>query len=426
MRVAIAGAGFAGLRTAMLLERAGIEAVVFEARDRLGGRCETVTEEDGTVYEAGGEWIDADHARVLGLLHEFGQEPVSRPEWPRRLRHRNRECTEATIWQDALEDDLRVESAAREMCRDLRIPIWQNGSAHDLDSRNLGDFLREHTQSERGLWWVNAKYRSDEGDDPDQIGLLGWLGGFMHYLDREGDELSAHRFPGGASALCERMAGTLRGEVRLGRILRRVTQDEDGVTLRFEDRAPERFDRVVLTLPPRPLENVVFEPPLGSAKRCAIEACGMSRAIKIALRYERAWWTEGGWGGSMQTDGPVQQSWDGSLGEGAVLNLYICGQEALDWLARQDPVRDAAFELAAIYPQSSPLFRNGRVHDWIRDPYAQGAFSHLAPGYVVDHMAHIALPEGRVYFAGEHTANWVGFIEGALESAERVVGEIVR
>ena len=85
MKVAIIGAGFSGLRAAMLLEQQGVSVTVFEARERLGGRCHTVVGEDGSVYEGGGEWIDADHARVLGLLREFGQEPVSRPEWPRRL-----------------------------------------------------------------------------------------------------------------------------------------------------------------------------------------------------------------------------------------------------------------------------------------------------------------------------------------------------
>ena len=33
--------------------------------------------------------------------------------------------------------------------------------------------------------------------------------------------------------------------------------------------------------------------------------------------------------------------------------------------------------------------------------------------------------EGRVYFAGEHTSLWIAWMNGALESAERVVAEIL-
>jgi monoamine oxidase len=34
-------------------------------------------------------------------------------------------------------------------------------------------------------------------------------------------------------------------------------------------------------------------------------------------------------------------------------------------------------------------------------------------------------PEGRVHFAGEHTSLWIAYMNGALESAERVVQEIL-
>ena len=33
--------------------------------------------------------------------------------------------------------------------------------------------------------------------------------------------------------------------------------------------------------------------------------------------------------------------------------------------------------------------------------------------------------EGRVHFAGEHTSLWIAWMNGALESAERVVAEIL-
>jgi monoamine oxidase len=422
--VGIVGLGAAGVRAAMMLERAGADVRLFEARGRVGGRLYTADEGGGCVFEAGGEWIDGDHHRCIGLLKELGIEPSTPADWPQKLVFRGKECTEATIWTDALEDDLRVEAAAREMCRNLRLPPWDNGNAADLDPRTLGDFLREHTQSERGLWWVNAKYRSDEGDDPDRIGLLGWLSGYLHYLDRDGDVMSAYRFPGGASRVLEQVLARLRAEPQFNRILTRVRQDATGVTLVFED-GEERVDRVVLTLPPPALERIVFEPALSVPKRCAVEACRMSRAIKIAWEFDRPWWHEVGWGGSMLCDTPLQQTWEGSVGEAPVLNAYICGEEAVRWTQLGDPVRAGIYELSRIFPMASASFRRGWITDWLTDPYARGAFSHLAPGYVLEHMPSIARPEGRVHFAGEHTAMWTGFIEGALESGERVAGEVI-
>ena len=425
MTIGVVGLGAAGLRVAMLLERKGVDVQLFEARGRPGGRLHCVDEGGGAIYEAGGEWIDADHHRVLSLLREFDMEPTTPGEWPKKLIYRGKECTEATIWNDALEDDLRVEAAAREFCRELNSPPWSNTHAADLDERRLSDFIREHTQSERGLWWVNSKYRSDEGDDLDNVGLLGWLCGFLHYLDRDGDVMSAYRIPGGSRQLCERILGTLHAEPHFQKVLRRVRQDSSGVKLIFED-GEVQVDHVILTLPPTALERVVFEPALSPQRRCAVEACRMSRAIKICWEFDHAWWHDLGWGGSMMCDGPLQQTWDGSIGEAPILTAYICGEESTRWLELGDPVRAGMYELSVLFPEASKHFVRGWAHNWLTDPYSPGAFSHLAPGYVLEHMEHISPPEGRIHFAGEHTALWSGFIEGALESAERVVEEFTK
>ncbi len=422
MTVGIVGLGAAGLRAAMLFEQLGVDVQLFEARGRPGGRLHCVDEGGGTLYEAGGEWIDADHFRVLNLLNEFGMVPTTPSEWPKKLIFKGKECTEATIWNDALEDDLRVEAAARELCRQLTEPPWKNTQSRELDSHRLGDFVREHTQSERGLWYVNSKFRSDEGDDLEQVGLLGWLCGYLHYLDRDGDVMSAYRIPGGSRHLCEKILGSLKATPNFQKVLRRVHQDAYGVKLIFED-GEAQVDHLVLTMPPSALERVVFEPALSPKKRCSLEACEMSRAIKICWEFDHAWWHDLGWGGSMLCDGPLQQTWDGSLGEAPVLTAYICGEEAVRWMSLGDPVRAGLYELGKIFPIASQHFKRGWVHNWLTDPFSPGAFSHLAPGYVLEHMEHIAPPEGRIHFAGEHTALWSGFIEGALESAERVISE---
>ena len=67
MKVAVIGLGAAGLRAAMLLERAGATVSLFEARKRIGGRIHTIRK-GKTVYDAGGEWLDADHYRTIGKI----------------------------------------------------------------------------------------------------------------------------------------------------------------------------------------------------------------------------------------------------------------------------------------------------------------------------------------------------------------------
>jgi monoamine oxidase len=262
------------------------------------------------------------------------------------------------------------------------------------------------------------------GDDLSRIGLLGWLAGYAHYLDRDGDVMSAYRLPGGSRKIAETIISGLRGSINFGTELQRVTQNGDGVLLQFEN-GISQVDKVILTLPPACLEQVVFEPALGVDKRCAIEACQMSRACKIVWQFDKAWWKDIEWGGSMLCDGPLQQTWESSMGEAPLLSAYICGEESVKWGQLGDPVNAGLYELNQIFPDAKAHFQRGWFHEWNRDRYSLGAFSHVAPGYVLEHMKYIAPHAGRLFFAGEHTSTWIGFLEGALESAERVVREIV-
>lgn len=271
MRIGVVGLGLAGLRTAMLIERAGAEALLFEAREQAGGRLRAAPENGAPLYEAGGEWIDADHHRMLALLKEFR---------------------------------------------------------------------------------LTAKYRGDEGDDLDRIGLLGWLAGFQLYAGREGGEMCAWRLPVSSRELCSRMLSTLNAVPSFGSPLGGVRQERGGVTLFFSDGAVE-VDRVVLTLPPRRLERVWFDPPLKPEQFMAIRACRMGRAVKIVWQFDRHWWRDEGWSGSLLSDGPLQHVWEASIREAPILCAFVCGSDAVRWRRMEDPVRAGLEALSRLCPAAA-------------------------------------------------------------------------
>ena len=61
MRVIVVGAGFAGLAAADALASAGVDVLVFEARDRVGGRVWSRELPTGGVVEMGAEFILPDN-----------------------------------------------------------------------------------------------------------------------------------------------------------------------------------------------------------------------------------------------------------------------------------------------------------------------------------------------------------------------------
>src|SRR5919202_1343128 len=72
MRVCVVGAGFAGLAAAAALADGGLEPVVLEARDRVGGRVLSRRLENGAVVELGAEFVEHDHATLLATAARLG------------------------------------------------------------------------------------------------------------------------------------------------------------------------------------------------------------------------------------------------------------------------------------------------------------------------------------------------------------------
>jgi hypothetical protein len=68
-------------------------------------------------------------------------------------------------------------------------------------------------------------------------------------------------------------------------------------------------------------------------------------------------------------------------------------------------------------------YERGFVKVWDRDPWTRGAVAYLLPGHVSSLEPHIARPEGRIYFAGEHASSLRGWMQGALESGRRAATE---
>ena len=63
---------------------------------------------------------------------------------------------------------------------------------------------------------------------------------------------------------------------------------------------------------------------------------------------------------------------------------------------------------------------------WDDDEFTRGDYCWYKVGQTAEIMRSVALPEGRVHFAGDHTSAMPGWMNGALGSGKRAALEIQR
>jgi monoamine oxidase len=153
-----------------------------------------------------------------------------------------------------------------------------------------------------------------------------------------------------------------------------------------------------------------------------------SKTAKVFLQSRTRFWLEQGWSGSVTTDLPIERltPQPGSDPEArGLLAAYPIGAYAETLAAMSEAERiTAAWEQARqVFPEFGDSFEGGVSHSWLLDPWQRGAFALHTPGQI-GFLDVLAKPEGRIHFAGEHTSAWTGWMQGALESARRVVREI--
>lgn len=156
--VVVVGAGFAGLAAARELTRQGHEVLVFEGRDRVGGRSLT-GRVAGVPADMGGSFIGPTQDAVLALATELGipTTPTHRDgrnviQW--RGSARSYRGTIPKLSLTGLIDIGRLRWQFERIARGVPVAApWDARRARELDDVSLGEWLRlvRATSSSRNL-----------------------------------------------------------------------------------------------------------------------------------------------------------------------------------------------------------------------------------------------------------------------------------
>lgn len=355
--VAIVGAGLAGLNAALTLQSRGLEAQVFEAAGRVGGRVSTLENAfgRGLTLELGGEFINTDHADMIGLARRFGLQLFSRQS---DFRSAGAPETAYFVGGSLLPEQVLAEllrPIARQIRRDARL-IEQNFdvNAPAIDALNVTQYLNAFEQSNGKLdsrirYLLEATCRTEYGVEPEQSSALQLLAN-LPSVDGQtatllGNSDEALTVIGGNERIPQSMAAALKRPVSLGKKLTRLTElPTGGFRLSFQDGGVCDADYVLIALPPPALRSVRLDVNLRPALRRFLAGVQIGRNEKLIAHFAgRPWRSQGLFAGEIWGDFGFSEAWDASQrqvsqGSDGALTFFLGGQEALNPRPRPDTI----------------------------------------------------------------------------------------
>jgi monoamine oxidase len=440
--VGIVGAGLAGLTAARELTEAGLDVVVLEARNRVGGRTAAGSLSTGDAIDRGAEWINAENDRVLELVEEFDLELCEQYEAGvdqvavagELFDHENRFQAlpedSATELREALE---RIESLRR------NVPLESPSEAPDADrwdAITIDAWKCETMATAAAREAFDAFVRSEFTVEPSEISLLYLLaavdaaGGLG--VDEEAVSVAQeYRLAGSTQQLSRGLADELGDAIRLNEPVRRIDRSGEDVTLVSDDGSYAVSDAIV-AIPPPLIGHIEHEPPLPARRRGLVQRMPMGAVIKYIVAYEDPFWREDGYSGSvLAADGVVTEVEDATLPDGdrGLLVGFVAGADALEW-SDQPATKRRERVLEELGRYFGPRATEPLAYDdetWSKTRWSTGGYNaSMTPGTLTTCGDVLREPVGRVRWAGSETAlEWHGFMEGAISSGERVANEVI-
>jgi monoamine oxidase len=445
-RVVVLGAGLAGLGAAYNLMKHGYEVTVLEAQGRPGGRVQTVRDgfHRGGHAEMGAIRIPESHEYTLKYVREFGLELTPYDTGTRAFYLQGKRFLAppaGTPWPlEGFAPGEQPDPSARlpeyllsgfDKLGDVLDPGWPAAfpSAVELDATTLSGYMRGQGASDTWLDWLFAQ----EG----RIGRTNAAAGFAVESLSGGAILGSIK--GGNDRLPYALASALGPRVKYGSPVVRISQDRSGVIIGYVDRTGRHevsADRCVCALPFAPLRRVSIATPFSDKKMAAIHELRYMAAARCHFQTRTRFWRDdplGPLGGLnlVGTDTMAGRVWNTSSQQPdpdlGMIHAYMFDTEALEFASHG---RRRVAAMHRLFRRLLPGIRHevvGVAHKaWQEDPWAGGGWGWTQPGELSWMFPAMRQPDGRFHFAGEHTSLWIAYMNGALESGERVVQEILQ
>jgi len=464
VKIAILGAGVAGLAAAYELGKAGYDVTVLEARERVGGRAwsirggTTIVQHGqpdqeahfapGHYFNAGPARIPGDHTAILAYARQFRVPMEVMVNVDRRVKL----------------DFGGVEVSERQAVNDTRGRFSEllakavNKGALDqeltgVDKEQLLAYLRAYGDLDPAFAYggsLRSGYATAPGGydhAPKRVAALDlaamqrasfWGSGlvFEEGIDQQAPMLQP---VGGMDRIAYAIHAQVEDKVRLGSVVTRIRQGDGRVAISYRDGGGNHTlsaDYCICTIPLVVLAKIDAD--FAAPTRAAIKAASYNGAVKLAWESRRFWEQDDAiYGGLAFTDEASTVVWypSDNFGEqtGILIGAYALGVAggaartlAYDAMTVAQRAEVSRRVIERMHPGRGKELHNPVSVSWTRTPFSEGLSVAWKPEQRATDYAVLCKGDRRVYFAGEHMSYINAWQEGAVLSAHEVIELIAR
>ncbi len=419
-KVIIIGAGFAGLSAALYLHKKKIDFVILEARNRISGRVfsHTIDEKENLIIELGAEWVGNSHHRIHDLCGEMG------------LLLENNQFDSHLIYQGKYS----------------RPGQWDYSESWKKKFQSIIDSYASMTQADKIKldkmdWWRFLVNNGCEGMDLDLRELLdstdfgetirsvSAFAALAEYAESSEKNEMDLKIKGGNSMLAKKIAEKIGlSAIKLGHGVQRVVQHvKGGVTVYCNNGQIFAGDKIICTAPTAAVKKIKWEPGLPTDQVNAMNELQYARINKNPLLFKNRFWKEENF--DMITDQSPHYFYHATknqVSEKGVLISYTIGEKAAVAANQSDEWKEQMImqTLSPHFAGVKSLLEKQANYYWGNDEYSHGAYALYGKGQWFRVMPILKRSHIHTHFAGEHLADWQGFMEGAINTGEEAAEKI--
>jgi monoamine oxidase len=441
--VIIVGAGLSGLIAGRAVQKAGLQPLILEASERVGGRILTEVL-DGVPLELGAQWIGDTHHRMFALAAELGVDTYRQyDEGETSYEIAGTGVLRQAEFHSRFGDDLAGLQRMLHTLDELASTVppaapWTAQRAAEWDAITAGA-------------WIDSQGLAPAARTLFEICSVGILAvptvevSFLHLLytiqtcgvtaelfaESEGGAQTT-RFLGGTSEIPCRLAALLEQFIAFDAPVQSIEHGNGRVTVRCRGGLTAVGKRVIVALAPTLAGRIMYDPHLPGVRDQLTQRMPQASAMKAFFVYDEPFWRADGLNGQLISDlGPARMSNDTCMpgDDRGVILAFLEGEQARTFGRWPEAERRAALTdlLGRHFGPKAAKPAHYLDGEWADRQWTRGCYNANMGPLVWTNYGHVLTAAiGPIHWASTETATyWSAYMEGAVDAGERAAQEVI-